>query len=82
MYTYFQELYSMRPNALVEFLGCSMSEPETIAEQLKGCHRWDAYGVEERVLLHVQDYPEQFPYLVLLERHKWNEILKCFREPE
>jgi len=64
----------MKPKIIVEFLGHSITGARTIAKQLKGCYRYDVYRIEESVLLHVQDYEEQFPYLVLLEDRKWKLV--------
>lgn len=66
-----------------EILGHSITAGRTIARNLKSCYRYDAYMVaDESIVLHIQDYPEQFPYLVMIERRKWDVILECMSEIE
>lgn len=66
----------------VDFLGYSISGARTIVKGLKASYRYDVYKTDCGILLHIQDYPEQFPYLVRLEPRKWQAVLECFEEPE
>lgn len=72
----------MKQPIIAEFIVHSITGARKLAKQLQGCYRFDAYRIEESVLLHIQDYPEQFPYLVLVELWKWDAILEAFDEPE
>lgn len=45
-----------------------------IANIMKAASRYDVYEVGKFVLLLVQDYPEQYPYPILVLKTKWDAI--------
>jgi len=66
-----------------EILGHSITAGRTIARNLKSCYRYDVYMVaDESIVLHIQDYPEQFPYLVMVEKRKWDVIWELIQNSE
>lgn len=57
-----------------DFLGETTKTVTTIAGLMKIAYRYDALMVDEMILLHVQDYPEQYPYLLLMSKTKFDAV--------
>jgi hypothetical protein len=45
-----------------------------IANIMKAAYRYEIYELGKFFLLHVQDFPEQYPYLIAMSKNKWNAV--------
>jgi len=45
-----------------------------IAKIMKASWRYEVYQVGKFFLLHVQDFQEQYPYLILMSKTKWQGV--------
>lgn len=61
---------SIKPEKLDE----SPKTVSGIANIMKDSYRYDVYELGKFVILHVQDFPEQYPYLIVMGKSKWKAV--------
>lgn len=53
------------------------NSPKTItgiANIMNAASRYDVYELGKFVLLHIQDYEEAYPYLIVMDKSKWEAV--------